>query len=61
MQGFKYPRRLRTGRPLTANKKETNPTDGDMWVPQDHDFDDTKLVRLQMEPLYDRFDSQSSY
>ena len=44
-QGYKYPRRLRTGRPQTSTKRETNPTSGLMWVPQDEDFDETKSVR----------------
>jgi hypothetical protein len=47
LQGFKYPRRLRTGRPLTADNKETSPAGlgGKPWVGQDEDFDDTKSVR----------------
>ena len=60
MQGYKYPRRLRTGRPLATAKgdppdlkKETNPPSGDMWVPQDVDFDETKAVRTRASPQVD--------
>ena len=50
LQGYKYPRRLRTGRPLTADdKNETNPT-GEIWVPQDQDFDEVKSVRGRLKP-----------
>ena len=27
--------------------RETNPPDGNMWVPQDKDFDQTKAVRTK--------------
>jgi len=44
LQAYKYPRRLRTGRALaTDDKRETN-APGDIWVPQDEDFDETKSV-----------------
>ncbi len=43
-QEYKYPRRLRTGRPVTDDGQEINPV-GDDWVPQDEDFDQIKSVR----------------
>jgi len=44
LQGYKYPRRLRTGRPLAADDKRETNAPGDIWVPQDEDFDETKSV-----------------
>lgn len=42
IDGFSYPRRLRTNRGLNSDEKTEVASSGDIWVPADDDFDETK-------------------